>query len=46
LIERFFNKLRHFRAITTRYEKYAENYLALVKLVSIRIWLRLYESVA
>ena len=46
LIERFFNKLKHFRAIATRYEKYAENYLALIKLASIRIWLRLNESVA
>jgi len=46
LVERFFNKLKHFRAIATRYEKHAENYLALVKLASIRIWLRAYESVA
>jgi transposase len=40
LVERFFNKLKHFRAIATRYEKYAENYLALVKLASARIWMR------
>lgn len=46
LVERFFNKLKHFRAIATRYEKHAENYLALVKLASIRIWLRFNESVA
>jgi transposase len=46
LVERFFNKLKHFRAIATRYEKHAENYLALVKLASIRIWLRVNESVA
>lgn len=46
LVERFFNKLKHYRAIATRYEKYASNYLALVKLASIRIWLRAYESVA
>jgi transposase len=45
LVERFFNKLKHFRAIATRYEKQAENYLALVKLASIRIWLRYNESV-
>ena len=45
LVERFFNKLKHFRAIATRYEKYATNYLALVKLAAIRIWLRHYESV-
>src|SRR5919107_378885 len=41
LVERFFNKLKHFRAIATRYEKHAANYLALVKLASTRIWLRI-----
>lgn len=40
LVERFFNKLKHFRAIATRYEKYDANYLALVKLASARIWMR------
>ncbi len=45
LAERFFNKLKHFRAVATRYEKHAANYLALVKLASTRIWLRAYESV-
>jgi len=45
LVERFFSKLKHFRAIATRYEKYAANYLALVKLAAIRIWLRHNESV-
>jgi transposase len=45
LVERFFNKLKHFRAIATRYEKHAANYLAIVKLTSTRIWLRAYESV-
>ena len=44
-VERFFNKLKHFRAVATRYEKYPENYLAVVKLASTRIWLRVYESV-
>ena len=45
LVERFFNKLKHYRAIATRYEKHAENFLALVKLAATRIWLRAYESV-
>ena len=45
LVERFFNKLKHFRAVATRYEKHASNYLALIKLASTRIWLRAYESV-
>lgn len=44
LVERFFNKLKHFRAIATRFEKHAANYLALVKLAAVRIWLRVYES--
>ena len=44
-VERFFNKLKHFRAVATRYEKHAANFLALVKLAAIRIWLRTYESV-
>jgi transposase len=39
-IERFFNKLKHFRAIASRFEKFAANYLALVKLASARLWMR------
>jgi transposase len=37
LVERFFNKLKHFRAIGTPYGKHAAEYLALVKLAPIRI---------
>lgn len=44
LVERFFNKAKQFRRIATRYDKLAENYLAALKLVSIRIWLRSNES--
>ncbi|MGF1463029.1 MAG: IS5 family transposase [Maricaulaceae bacterium] len=40
VVERFFNKLKHFRAIATRYEKHDDNFLALVKLASARIWMR------
>jgi len=40
LIERFFSKLKHFRAIATRFEKHDANYLALVKLAASRIWMR------
>jgi transposase len=43
-IERFFNKIKQFRRITTRYGKLTENYLAALKLVAIRIWLRGNES--
>ena len=39
-IERFFNRLKNHRRIATRYEKIAENYLAMIKLAAIRIWLR------
>jgi len=45
LVERFFSKLKHYRAVATRYEKHAANYLAVVKLAAIRIWLRHNESV-
>jgi transposase len=39
LIERFFNKLKHYRAIATRYDKLARNFLAAVQLVSTIILL-------
>ncbi len=44
LIERFFNKLKHFRKVATRYEKSAQNYLAAILMASSRIWMRHYES--
>ena len=40
LVERFFNRLKHFRAVATRFEKHDANYLALVKLAATRIWMR------
>jgi transposase len=40
LVERFFNKIKHYRAVATRYD----NFLASIKLASIRIWLRFNES--
>ena len=43
-IERFFNKLKQFRRIATRYEKLATNYFAMIKIATIRIWLRDNES--
>jgi transposase len=46
LVERFFNKIKHFRAVATRYDKHDANYLALVKLAASRIWMRSYESVS
>lgn len=46
LIERFFSKLKHFRRVATRYDKLAANFLAMIQLASIRLWLRNYESTA
>jgi transposase len=43
-IERFFNKIKHCRRIATRYEKHASNFLAMIKLAAVRLWLRHYES--
>ena len=39
LVERFFNKIKHFRAIATRYDKLARNFLAGVQLASAMILL-------
>ncbi len=39
LIENFFAKLKQFRAIATRYDKTARNFLAAVYLTASAIWL-------
>ena len=39
LVERFFNKLKYFRAIATRYDKLANTFLAAVQLVCMIVWL-------
>jgi transposase len=39
LIENFFAKIKQFRAIATRYEKTARNFLAAVHLVASVVWL-------
>lgn len=44
LVERFFNRLKHFRAIATRYHKLARNIIAAIALASARLWIRQYES--
>src|ERR1700686_1197128 len=46
LIERFFNKLKHFRAIATRYDKLAKIFLAGVQLASAMILLNLRQALA
>lgn len=38
LVERFFNRIKQFRGIATRYDKHPENYLAAVKLVAATLW--------
>jgi transposase len=43
-VERFFNKLKQFRRIATRYDKLGVNFFAFVKIASVRIWLRSIES--
>ncbi|MDE0387711.1 MAG: transposase [Rhodospirillales bacterium] len=43
-VERFFNKLKQFRRIATRYETLAANYRAMIQIATIRIWLRANES--
>ncbi len=40
LVERFFNIIKQFRAIATRYEKTARNYLAGVHLICAMAWLK------
>ena len=44
LVERFSNKIKQCRRIATRYDKLAAKYLAFIKLASIRLWIRTYES--
>jgi transposase len=40
LVECCFGKLKHFRRVATRYEKTARNFLAIVTVAAIAIWLR------
>jgi transposase len=36
--------IKQYRRVATRYDKLAANYLAFIKIASIRIWLRVNES--
>jgi len=40
-VERSFNRIKHFRRVAMQFEKLAVNYLAMRKLASIRVWLRI-----
>ncbi|MBV1700778.1 MAG: transposase [Hyphomicrobiales bacterium] len=44
LVERFFNKIKHFPRIATRQDKHGTHYLAARKLVCVRLLLRFNES--
>ena len=39
-VEVFFHNLKRFRCVATRYEKTAQNFLALLHVVSIIIWIK------
>jgi transposase len=39
VVERFFNRIKQFRRIATRYEKLARNYLSFLNLVCTYIWI-------
>ncbi len=39
LVERFFNRIKQFRGLATRYDRRPDNYLAALKLAAIRIWI-------
>jgi transposase len=40
LIECFFNKIKHYRRVFSRYEKRARNYMGFLRFVAALIWLR------
>ena len=40
LIENFFNKMKHYRRVFSRFDKLARNYLAFCQFVAVLIWLR------
>lgn len=40
LVERFFNKIKHFRRIATRYDKTALSFASMLCLIGAMIWLR------
>ena len=40
LVERFWNKIKHYRRVATRYEKNARNFLAFIHVASIMVLLQ------
>ncbi len=46
-IERLFGRLKaSFRRISTRYDKTSRNFLSMIKLASVRLWIEFYEAAA
>ena len=46
-IDRFFGRLKaSFRRIATGYEKTSRNFLAMIRLASVRLWIEFHESAA
>ncbi len=43
-VEFFFNRLKQFRRVATRYDKTARNYLAMVQIGCVRIWTRFEDA--
>ena len=39
-VERFFDRIKHFRRIATRYEKYAHTFLAMIHLTAAFLYRR------
>ncbi len=44
LVERFINKIKHFRRIATRYEKTALSFASMLFLVGAMIWLQVMST--
>jgi len=38
-VERFFNRIKQYRGLATRYEKTAMSYLAMLHIACLRLWL-------
>ena len=44
-VECFFGRIKKsFRSIATRYDKYSTNFMAMIKIASVRLWCEFYES--
>jgi putative transposase len=39
-VERFFNRLKQFRRVATRYDKLLDNFMGFVKIAAIALWLK------